>query len=137
MVVAPAPPFLKRGWKRGPDSGRARSRSATTLSSNNAHPVEIFAPDRYWADLLLEYAAPLFPAEIAPGLVWKVRLQPPATESGWALELLSVVQRWLAAAKLPWVTVLYGGRSYLIRPSTDIAQFAATEWACTATEPAW
>jgi len=91
------------------------------------HPVEIFAPDRYWADLLLEYAAPLFPAEIAPGLVWKVRLQPPAAGSGWVLELISVLERWLAAAKLPWVTVLYGGRNYLIRPATDIARFAATE----------
>jgi hypothetical protein len=138
MAVALAPPFLKRGWRHQPNSDRAQSRSATALSSNNALPVEIFAPDRYWADLLLEYAAPFYPAEIAPGVVWKVRLQPPATESGWAFELLSVVERWLAATKLPWVTVLYGGRSYLIRPSTDIAQFAATEWASTpATELAW
>ena len=84
-------------------------------------PVEIVAPDRYCTTVLLEYAGPLFSAEIVPGDGWIVRLQPPA-ETGWVLELLSLVERWLEYVRLPCVKVLYGGRSYLIRTSTDIAQ---------------
>ncbi|MGD0713897.1 MAG: hypothetical protein ABSB24_06885 [Gaiellaceae bacterium] len=41
------------------------------------------------------------------------------------LELLSLVERWLESARLPWANVLYDGRSYLIRASTEVAQFAA------------
>jgi hypothetical protein len=106
-------PFLKRGPTRRTVAGGA-----------SAKPIQIFAPDRYSTDLLLEHAAPLFPAEIAPGLVWSVRLQPP-TGGGWVLELLSLVQRWLESARLPWANVLYDGRTYLIRPSTEVAEFAA------------
>jgi hypothetical protein len=86
--------------------------------------IEIFAPDRDATDLLLLYAAPLFPAKIAPGAVWIVRLQVPGG-GGSMLELLSLVQRWLKGARLPWANVRYDGRSYLIRPSTEFAQFAA------------
>jgi hypothetical protein len=110
MAVAPALPFFKRGGNRPAAAGVA-----------SAKPVEIFAPDRYSTDLLLEHAAPLFPAEIAPGSVWIVRVQPP-TGGGWVLELLSLVQRWLESARLPWANVLYDGRSYLIRASTEVAQ---------------
>ena len=90
-----------------------------------AESVEIYAPDRRCTDLLLEYAAALFPAEIAPGLVWIVRVHPPAGERGWATDVLTLVQRWLDSARLPWATVLFGGCSYLVRPSTDIAEFRA------------
>jgi hypothetical protein len=38
------------------------------------------------------------------------------------LELLSLVQRWLESARLPWVNVLYGGRSYLIRDTNAARQ---------------
>jgi hypothetical protein len=69
--------------------------------------IEIFAPDRHSTELLLLYAAPLFPAEISPGFVWIVKLQ-----------------RWLEIARLPWANVLYDGRRYLIRPSTEIVQSA-------------
>jgi hypothetical protein len=108
MNEAPALPLLERLRKRAPGPGGA-----------SVEPVEIFAPDRYCTDLLLECAAPLFRAEIAPGFVWIVRVHPP-TGAGWALELLALVQRWLESARLPWATVLYRGRSYLIRPTTDI-----------------
>jgi hypothetical protein len=87
-------------------------------------PIEIFAPDRRSTELLLLYAAPLFPAEISPGFVWIVKLQPPPTGGGWVVELLSLVQRWLASARLPWANVLYDGHRYLIRPSTEIVQSA-------------
>jgi len=103
---------------------RRRARKRSSAHGESAEPVEVFVRSRYFADLLLEYAAPPFSAEIAPGLVWIVRVQPPA-QAGWAIDLLALVQRWLESARLPWATVLYGGRSCLIRPSTDIAQFLA------------
>lgn len=56
--------------------------------------------------------------------MWIVRLHPPESGTGWALELLSLVRRWLEAGRLPWASVLYDSRSYLIRPSTEVAQFA-------------
>ena len=86
--------------------------------------------------MLLEQAAPLFPAEVVYGAdvlegadpvdrsAWIVRLEPPA-ERDWALDLLSLVERWLESCRLPCAKVLYGGRSYLIRASTDGAWFQA------------
>ena len=103
---------------------RRRARKRSSAYGESAEPVEVFVRSRYFADLLLEYAAPPFSAAIAPGLVWIVRVQPPA-QAGWAIDLLALVQRWLESARLPWATVLYGGRTCLIRPSTDIAQFLA------------
>jgi hypothetical protein len=124
MVEAPALPFRKRGRKRRPALGGARPSPPTAWSAESAQPVEIVAPDRYCIGLLLEYAAPLFPAEIVSGPGWVVRLQPPPGGE-WVLELLSLVERWLESARLPWANVLYDGRSYLIRASTEVAQFAA------------
>ena len=115
MIKAPALP------SRGHGSMRAH-----TADGASAEAVEIFAPDRASTELLLAYSAPPSPAEIAPGSVWIVSLQPPAGGAGWALELLSLVQRWLEAARLPWANLLYDSRSYLIRPSTQVAQFAPT-----------
>jgi hypothetical protein len=86
--------------------------------------IEIFAPDRHSTELLLLYAAPLFPAEISPGFVWIVKLQPPPTGGGWVVDFLSLVRRWLEIARLPWANVLYDGHRYLIRPSTEIVQSA-------------
>ena len=115
MTYAPTSPFRKRSRKRpgGPAPGEPSTRS-----------IEIFAPNRDAADLLLLYAAPLFPAEIAAGSVWIVRLQvSPGAAS--MLKLLSLVQRWVESARLPWANMLYDGGSYLIRRSTAFAQFAA------------
>ena len=64
----------------------------------------------------------MFPAEIAPGFVWIVRLHPPATGEGWLVHLLSIVQRWLEAARLPWANVVYDGRRCLFHASSDVAQ---------------
>ncbi len=86
--------------------------------------MDVFARDRGSADLLLAFATPSFPAEIAAGPVWIVRLQVPPGGAAM-LELLSLVQRWLEAARLPWATVRYDGRNHLIRPSTAFVQFAA------------
>lgn len=90
--------------------------------STRSQPIEIVSPDRYCATLLLEHAAPVFPAEVVRDSAWIVRLEPPA-EREWALDLLSLVERWLESCRLPCAKVLYGGRSYLIRASTDGAWF--------------
>ena len=108
MTEASAQPLRERGEKRPPAS---------------VQPIEIVAPDRYRTALLLEYAASVFPAEIVSGSAWTVRLHPP-TGGGWVLELLKLVERWLESAQLPDTIVLYGGRSYLIRASADLAGFS-------------
>ena len=84
--------------------------------------IEIVAPDQYCTALLLEHASPLFPAEVVSSSAWIVRLEPPA-ERDWAVELLSLIESWLESCRLPCAKVLYGGRSYLIRASTDGAWY--------------
>ena len=122
MTEALPSPFLTRR-KGAAAARRVRTRAVTSWNGESARPIEIVAPDRYCTALLLEYAAPLFPAEFVSGSEWVVRLHPPAG-GGWVLELLSLVERWLESAPLPCAKVLYGGRSYLIRAAND-APFAA------------
>ena len=112
MSSAPSLTFLKRRRKRPP---------AAWSAQEGARPIEIVAPDQLSTALLLEYAAPIFPAEVLSGTAWIVRLQPPASGGAWVLDLLSLVERWLESAELPCANVLYGGRSYLIRTSTQLA----------------
>jgi hypothetical protein len=112
MSSAPSLTFLKRRKKREPAAWSAQGLRP---------PIEIVAPDQLSTALLLEYAAPMFPAEVVSGTAWIVRLQPPATGGAWVLELLSLVQRWLESAELPCANVIYGGRSYMIRTSTQLA----------------
>src|SRR5213083_3037913 len=88
MTEAPAPLLLERR-KRGSIPRGARLDSATTWSSGGVHPVEIVVHDRDSTRILLEHAAPLFPAEVVSGSAWTVRLQPP-TEGSWIPELLSL-----------------------------------------------
>lgn len=93
----------------------------TTLTFDGVEAVEIVAPDRYCALLLLDHAAPRFPAKLVPGAGWIVRFQPPATGGEWVTDLLTLVERWLAAAPIPCATIRRGGRSYLIRGPLDAA----------------
>jgi len=99
------------------------------LVPSSLHRVEVIAPDPECAALLLQYAASAFPAEVVAGDPLLVRLQPPQREPRWVVEFLALVQRWLASAPLPCAKVLYGGRSYLIRSSMDVAHLvvAASE----------
>jgi len=73
MTIAPAPSYQKREQKRALTADRARSSAptATSRSSENTHPIEIVAPDRYCTVLLLGYAAPSFEAEIVSGPGWR------------------------------------------------------------------
>ena len=117
MSSAPSLTFLKRRRKRPP---------AAWSAAQGARPIEIVVPDQLSTALLLEYATPIFPAEVVSGTAWIVRLEPPATGGGWVLELLELVDRWLASARLPCANVLYGGRSYLIRTSRHLALAGAS-----------
>ncbi|MGZ4360562.1 MAG: hypothetical protein ACXVZW_12390 [Gaiellaceae bacterium] len=122
MSIAPALPFLRR---RGTASSPRRPIPPQGWGQSSVQAVEIFAPDRPLSDLLIEFAAPLFRAEIVPGCVWIVRVQPPSADTGWVLELLSLLERWLHAVNLPWVTVVYDGRSYLIRAAAHATRRTA------------
>jgi hypothetical protein len=95
---------------------------AVAWDKERPQPVEIVAPDEHCTALLLKEAAPLFPAEVVFESSWIVRLEPPAGRE-WALELLSLVERWLEACRLPCAKVFYDGRGYLVRASTDGAWF--------------
>jgi hypothetical protein len=126
MTEAPAPPFLKRRPMRRPAARPSRLSPRSAWAPEGLRRVEVVAPDPECASLLLEYASPLFPAELVSGPELLVRLQPPIG-TGWVIELLSLVERWLESAPLPCAKVLYGGRSYLVRSSTHVAQLAAAE----------
>ena len=108
---------------------RRRTRPHVACSVKAARPVEIVAPDPLSTALLLEYAAPIFRAELIAGTSWIVRLQPPASGGAWVLDLLSLVERWLESARLPCANVLYGGRSYMIRPGAHVALEASPQGA--------
>jgi hypothetical protein len=122
VSAAPAPSSLKRTLRRRPTARSEGPTPRTAWSSEGLHRVEIVAPDPECAALLLEYASPLFPAELITGPELIVRLQPPSAEPGWVIELLTLVERWLETAPLPCAKLLYGGRSYLIRSSTHLRQ---------------
>ena len=97
------------------------------LAPSFPHRVDVIAPDPECAALLLQYASPPFAAELVAGLPLLVRLQAPSPEPRWVIEFLALVQRWLGSAPLPCAKVVYGGRSYLIRSSMDVAQFVVAD----------
>jgi hypothetical protein len=96
--------------------GSLRDRKQWPTRVAGGKPIEIVAPDRHCAVLLVSHAAPRFTAEIVSRAPWIVRLHPPL-EGGWVPALLELVERWLAAGPIPCAKVLYSGRSYLIRAS--------------------
>ena len=125
MTAAPLFPFVKPTMNGPPPAARTPgSGPSIAWSPEPNEPLEIVAPDRYCADLLVQYAAPIAPAELLPGAGWIVRLQaPPAGKEGWwMLEVLSLLDRWLESVPIPCARVLYGGHSYLIRSSAESAQ---------------
>ena len=121
MIDVPALPSLARRLTRLPATRRSRPHPRPPWTSEGLHRIDIVVPDPKDAALLLEYASPLFPAEIVSGSTLTVRMQPP-TGAGWVIELLSLVDRWLESTRLPDAKVLYAGRSYLIRAELDPAQ---------------
>jgi hypothetical protein len=93
----------------------------TTLAFDGVEAVEIVAPDRYCAVLLLDHAAQTFSAKLAAGPGWIVRFEAPPTGGAWVTDLLVLVERWLAAAPIPCAKMRRGGHSYLIRGPHDAA----------------
>jgi hypothetical protein len=77
--------------------------------------VEIVAPDRFSARVLLDLVGSLFPVElVGTGDAWIIRLRPPCG-SAWQGDLLPLVQRWLETCPLPCATLECGGRRYVFR----------------------
>ena len=101
-----------------PPRTKARSR---TLAFDGVESIEIVAPDRYCALLLLDHAAHTFPAELAPGPGWIVRFHSPADREDWVVDLLALVELWLASAPIPCAKMRRGDHSYLIRGPLDAA----------------
>ena len=104
-----AGPFFRSGKKQRPAS-----------DAECVRPIEIVAPDQLSTALLLEYAAPLFPAKLVSGTSWIVRLEPPPAGGKWVIELLALVERWLESTRRPSADVHYGGRTYVICASTEV-----------------
>jgi len=108
---------VRRFGRRAAKSPRpVRARPATCWDATTS-PVEIMAPDRESAGLLLGEAGARFRAELVEtaGSTVVVRLQPAGAESaGWVFELLALVERWLDACRLPVAKVRHGDRSYVI-----------------------
>jgi hypothetical protein len=89
------------------------------LAFDGVEAVEIVAPDRQSAMLLVDYAAPTFPVEVVAGPSWIVRFRPPPSAGDWVVDLLALVERWLKSAPLPCAKMRRGGCSYLIRDPLD------------------
>jgi hypothetical protein len=87
----------------------------SVLAFDGVEAVEIVAPDRQSAMLLVDYAETMFPVELVAGPSWIVRFRPPPSAGDWVLDLLALVERWLKSAPLPCAKIRRGGRSYLIR----------------------
>jgi hypothetical protein len=96
----------------------------SSLAFDGVEAVEIVVPDRSCAMLLLDSAAPTFPAELAAGPGWIVRFQQPPTGGAWVTDLLALVEGWLASAPIPCAKVRRGERSYLIRGPLDAASIS-------------
>jgi hypothetical protein len=126
MSAAPAALSLKRTLRRRPAARPVRPTPRTAWSSEGLHRVEIVSPDRECAAFLLEYASPLFAGDLITAPELTVRLLPASIEPGWVIELLALVERWLESAWLSCTSLLYGGRSYLIRSSTHRRQTIAS-----------
>lgn len=121
MTGAPALSVLERVGRRLPAPGGAQSSPRTAGSFEGVEAVEIVVPDRYCAILLLEHAAPLFPAQLVFGSELIVRLLPPPSGGEWVLELLALVERWLESAPLPRDS---GDDEYLAPASTGALRVA-------------
>jgi hypothetical protein len=120
MAEVPAVTVLKHVWEHAPAAGTGRPSPSSAWNFESVEAVEIIAPDRYCATLLVDCAAPSWPAEIIPGSAWIVRFQPPPAGGAWVVELFSLIERWLESVPLPCAKVLHDGRNYLFRASTGL-----------------
>jgi hypothetical protein len=124
MIEAPTLPSLMGKERHRP----TRPIPPTAWTPSSDQPVEVIASTPAHAALLLEYAAPLFPVQLVAESELIVRLQP-ITGPAWVLELLALLDRWLASTRLPCARVRYHGRSYLIRAPIDAANLTTPDLA--------
>ena len=116
MTETHALPFIPRRYRQLLDISAG---PAVPWEFDGVETVEIVTPDGYCARLLVQQAAPLFPAKILSGAGWIVRFEASMSEGRWVSELLPLVERWLSSVPLPCAKASYGGHSYLIRdPAT-------------------
>ena len=95
----------EQAWRSGP---RGSVRAEGTW-------VDIVAPDRFSAGLLVDLVGSSCPVElVGTGTGWVVRLQQRAGFA-WETDLLVLVRSWLVACPLPCATIVCGGRRYLLR----------------------
>jgi hypothetical protein len=137
MHEAPAVPARKRP-RRGAPVSRQRPVPPDSWNFESVTAVELVAPDEHCAALLLDHAAPYFPAELVSDSesAWVVRFHPPPFGRDWVIELLTVVEHWLESAPLPCAKLVHGDRNYLIRASPGVAQLAADAASALALVPA-
>lgn len=122
MTTAPSTIVPERRGSDRLGPGRERAGPRDPSNFENVGAVEIVAPDGYCAAMLLDHATPLFAAELVPCPGWIVRFHPPPTGRGWVAKLLSLVERWLAAAPLPCAKILQGEHTYLVRAPITTTQ---------------
>ena len=115
MIEARGSSFAERPRPRRSDVSADR---AIPWEFDGVEAVDIVTPDEFCAQLLMEQAVPLFPAEILSGPGWIVRFEAPPSGGTWVVDLLALVERWLSSVPLPCAKVSRGGRSYLIRDPT-------------------
>ena len=128
MSAPPTLTVLEGGRCAGPIRQDGVSHPPDSWNLGNAKVVEIVAPDHYCAALLLDHAAPLFPAQIVSDQGWIVRFKPPSARADWVIELFTLVEVWLSTAPLPCAKVRNGDREYLIRAPSNVTPTAPTPW---------
>lgn len=122
MSDAPVLPLVRNDKSRSVAYLRALPGGRLCRSLTSVGAVEIVAPDRYCAQLLVDHAPPAFRARIMPGAAWIVRLESLASEKDWVVELLSLVEEWLQSSPQPCAKVRRGDRSYLVRAPNDFVR---------------
>jgi hypothetical protein len=128
MTVTPALTVLEGGRRAGWPLAESAPSPPSGLTFDSVSTVEIVAPDRHCAALLLDHAAPRFPAEIVSDPEWVVRFRLPATSRDWVVELLALIETWLQAAPLPCAKVRHGDNDYLVRAPNKPARTALVPW---------
>ena len=108
--------------RRAPQGSRGLPRRASRVTESAR--VDIVAPDRFCAGLLVELIGSTCPFElVGTGPGWVVRLQQ-RSGMAWEADLLLLVQRWLEACPLPCARIVCGGRRYLLRLAISPGQEA-------------
>jgi hypothetical protein len=125
MTEAPVLPLHQKPARQGPDRRVAQPRAPGVPSTERSMPILVSSPDRYCAELLLEEAVKVFPAEIVTDSGWSVRLHPPGGADS-VIAVLSLVEAWMASIPLPSTKVFCGDAAYVAGASADVGRPLST-----------